>query len=103
MYDIVVDATDNVATRYLLSDACVLTSKPLVSGSALRFEGQVVTLSLEIVNSYSWWLWIISTIFKNGSSLLQIGLLGLFMKVLHSFIQNFYIAPFLYFCDGALL
>ncbi len=40
-YDIVVDATDNVATRYLLNDACVLLGKPLVSGSALRFEGQV--------------------------------------------------------------
>ncbi|XP_076442947.1 adenylyltransferase and sulfurtransferase MOCS3-like [Babylonia areolata] len=40
-YDIVLDATDNVATRYLLNDACVLSGKPLVSGSALRFEGQL--------------------------------------------------------------
>lgn len=35
------DATDNVATRYLINDACVLTGKPLVSGSALRFEGHL--------------------------------------------------------------
>lgn len=40
-YDIVVDATDNVATRYLLNDACVLLKKPLVSGSALQLEGQL--------------------------------------------------------------
>ncbi|XP_033646531.1 adenylyltransferase and sulfurtransferase MOCS3-like isoform X1 [Asterias rubens] len=40
-YDIVLDCTDNVATRYLLNDACVLAGKPLVSGSALRFEGQL--------------------------------------------------------------
>ena len=40
-YDIIADCTDNVATRYLLNDACVLLGKPLVSGSALRFEGQV--------------------------------------------------------------
>jgi len=40
-YDIVLDCTDNVATRYLLNDACVLAKKPLVSGSALRFEGQL--------------------------------------------------------------
>ncbi|KAH9499641.1 Molybdenum cofactor synthesis protein 3 [Bulinus truncatus] len=40
-YDIVLDATDNVATRYLLNDACVLAQKPLVSGSALKFEGQL--------------------------------------------------------------
>lgn len=40
-YDIVLDATDNVATRYLLNDACVFESKPLISGSALQFEGQL--------------------------------------------------------------
>lgn len=40
-YDIIVDATDNVATRYLLNDACVLLKKPLVSGSALQLEGQL--------------------------------------------------------------
>lgn len=40
-YDIILDATDNVATRYLLNDACVFSSKPLVSGSALQFEGQL--------------------------------------------------------------
>jgi molybdopterin/thiamine biosynthesis adenylyltransferase len=34
----VLDATDNVATRYLLNDACILAKKPLVSGSALRFK-----------------------------------------------------------------
>lgn len=40
-YDVVIDCTDNVATRYLLNDACVLLRKPLVSGSALQFEGQL--------------------------------------------------------------
>ena len=41
-FDIVVDASDNVATRYLINDACVLSGKVLVSGSALRFNGQLV-------------------------------------------------------------
>lgn len=40
-FDIVVDASDNVATRYLLNDACFLCKKPLVSGSALQMEGQL--------------------------------------------------------------
>ncbi|CAG0925481.1 unnamed protein product, partial [Notodromas monacha] len=40
-YDIVVDCSDNVPTRYLLNDACVLLNKPLVSGSALRYDGQL--------------------------------------------------------------
>lgn len=42
-YDVVVDATDNVVTRYLLSDACVLLDRVLVSGAALRLEGQLTT------------------------------------------------------------
>ncbi|KAJ6665613.1 hypothetical protein lerEdw1_001983 [Lerista edwardsae] len=41
-YDLVADCSDNVPTRYLLNDACVLAGKPLVSGSALRLEGQLV-------------------------------------------------------------
>ncbi|XP_078000860.1 adenylyltransferase and sulfurtransferase MOCS3-like [Glandiceps talaboti] len=40
-FDIILDCSDNVATRYLLNDACILSGKPLVSGSALRFEGQL--------------------------------------------------------------
>uniref|UniRef100_A0A915DKM1 Adenylyltransferase and sulfurtransferase MOCS3 homolog n=1 Tax=Ditylenchus dipsaci TaxID=166011 RepID=A0A915DKM1_9BILA len=40
-YDIVADCSDNVATRYLTNDACVLLQKPLVSGSALGWEGQL--------------------------------------------------------------
>ena len=41
-HDIVMDCTDNLATRYLLNDACAACGPiPLVSGSALRFEGQM--------------------------------------------------------------
>uniref|UniRef100_A0A6B2LAQ4 Rhodanese domain-containing protein n=1 Tax=Arcella intermedia TaxID=1963864 RepID=A0A6B2LAQ4_9EUKA len=39
-YDIVLDCSDNVPTRYLVNDAAVLLKKPLVFGSALGFEGQ---------------------------------------------------------------
>ena len=40
-YDIIVDGTDNFATRYLVNDACVLLKKPYVWGSIYRFDGQV--------------------------------------------------------------
>ncbi|MBW3086624.1 putative adenylyltransferase/sulfurtransferase MoeZ [Austwickia sp. TVS 96-490-7B] len=40
-YDVVVDATDNFPTRYLLSDACVVVGRPLVWGAVSRFDGQV--------------------------------------------------------------
>ncbi len=39
-YDLVVDGTDNFATRYLVNDACVLLGIPNVYGSIFRFEGQ---------------------------------------------------------------
>jgi molybdopterin/thiamine biosynthesis adenylyltransferase/rhodanese-related sulfurtransferase len=39
-YDIVVDGTDNLPTRYTASDACVLLGRPFVHGSVYRFEGQ---------------------------------------------------------------
>ncbi|WP_143965676.1 adenylyltransferase/sulfurtransferase MoeZ [Gordonia zhaorongruii] len=40
-YDLIVDGTDNFATRYLCNDAAILTDKPLVWGSIYRFDGQV--------------------------------------------------------------
>lgn len=40
-YDVVVDATDNFETRYLINDACVILNKPFVFASILGFEGQV--------------------------------------------------------------
>lgn len=40
-YDIIVDGSDNFATRYLVNDACVILNKPLVFGSIFKFEGQV--------------------------------------------------------------
>jgi molybdopterin/thiamine biosynthesis adenylyltransferase/rhodanese-related sulfurtransferase len=40
-YDIIVDATDNIAIKYLINDACLVTNKPMVYGSIFRFQGQV--------------------------------------------------------------
>lgn len=40
-YDVVIDGSDNFATRYLVNDACFFLGKPCVSASVLRFEGQL--------------------------------------------------------------
>ncbi len=40
-YDLVVDGSDNLPTRYLVNDACCFLGKPLVYGAIFRFEGQV--------------------------------------------------------------
>src|SRR5215204_5393543 len=42
-YDVILDGTDNFATRYLINDACVLLDKPNAHGSIFRFEGQATT------------------------------------------------------------
>jgi adenylyltransferase/sulfurtransferase len=40
-YDLVIDASDNFSTRYLVNDACVILKKPFISGALHGFEGQV--------------------------------------------------------------
>lgn len=42
-YDIILDCTDNVASRYLISDGCAILKKPLVAGAAIGFDGQLTT------------------------------------------------------------
>ena len=44
-FDLVVDGSDNFATRYLVNDACVLQKIPNVHGSIFRFEGQVTVFA----------------------------------------------------------
>lgn len=46
-YDVVLDCTDNVASRYLVGDACAVSRTPLVSGSAIGLEGQLTVYCLD--------------------------------------------------------
>ncbi|MEO9570705.1 MAG: HesA/MoeB/ThiF family protein [Polaribacter sp.] len=53
-FDIVVDGTDSLPTKYLLNDACVIKNKPLVYGSLYKFDGYVATFNvLQDNGSYS--------------------------------------------------
>ena len=53
-FDIVVDGTDSLPTKYLLNDACVLKNKPLVYGSLYKFDGYVASFNvLQKDGSYS--------------------------------------------------
>ena len=53
-YDIIVDGTDSLPTKYLLNDACVIKNKPLVYGSLYKFDGYVATFNvLQKDGSYS--------------------------------------------------
>lgn len=42
-YDLILDGSDRLSTRYLVNDACVILGKPLVSAAIHRFEGQLMT------------------------------------------------------------
>lgn len=44
-FDIVIDGTDNFATRYMINDACVLLGKTLIYGAISRFEGQLAVFN----------------------------------------------------------
>jgi adenylyltransferase/sulfurtransferase len=46
-YDIIVDCTDNLLSRYMISDACVIAKKPLVSGAALKMDGQLTVYNYD--------------------------------------------------------
>lgn len=49
--DLVVDASDNFATRFAVNEACVSTGTPLVSGAAIRMEGQVAVFRADLDDS----------------------------------------------------
>lgn len=46
VYDLVIDGSDNFATRYLVNDACVLLNKPLIYGAISQYEGQVAVFNV---------------------------------------------------------
>jgi adenylyltransferase/sulfurtransferase len=46
-HDVVVDASDNFPTRFLLNDACLLAGTPLSNGAVFRFEGQAATFRMD--------------------------------------------------------
>ncbi len=51
-YDIIVDAVDNIQTRYLLNDACYFADKPLVDGASIRFYGVIMTIIPKVSPCY---------------------------------------------------
>ncbi len=49
-YDIILDGTDNFASRYMINDACVLLGKPLVYGAVMQYQGQVAIFNVPGLN-----------------------------------------------------
>lgn len=51
-YDVIIDGSDNFATRYLVNDAAIITNKPIVYGAIYKFEGQVSVFNYQSGPSY---------------------------------------------------
>lgn len=49
-YEVIVDGSDNFATRYLLNDACVVMNKPYIYGAVFQYEGQVSSFNVLVDN-----------------------------------------------------
>jgi molybdopterin/thiamine biosynthesis adenylyltransferase/rhodanese-related sulfurtransferase len=86
-YDIILDGTDNFATRYLINDASILTNKPVVYGGIYKFEGQVSVFNYQNGPSYRC---LFPDIPKEGSipNCSDIGVLGVLPGIIGSMQAN---------------
>jgi len=86
-YDIIVDGSDNFATRYLVNDASIITNKPVVFGAIYKFEGQVSVFNYQDGPSYR-------CLFPNppkaGSvaNCSEVGVLGVLPGIIGSMLAN---------------
>ena len=81
-YDIMVDATDNLQTKYLINDVCQITNKPFVYGSIYKFQGQVSVFNYQNGPTYRCLFPDESTHSKNcvdaGVMGISVGIIGMF-------------------------
>jgi sulfur-carrier protein adenylyltransferase/sulfurtransferase len=86
-YDIIVDGSDNMATRYLINDVAILCDKPVVYGAIYKFEGQVSVFNYMDGPSYRC---LFPTPPKNGSiaNCSDIGVLGVLPGIIGSMQAN---------------
>ncbi len=99
-YDIIVDGTDNFATRYLINDAAILAQKPVVYGAIYKFEGQVSVFNFQNGPSYRC---LFSTIPKEDSvaNCSEVGVLGVLPGIIGGMQANEVLKMILGF-DGVL-
>ncbi|WP_223034214.1 HesA/MoeB/ThiF family protein [Hanstruepera marina] len=99
-YDIIVDGTDNFATRYLINDAAILNNKPSVYGAIYKFEGQVSVFNYNNGPSYRC---LFPTPPKEGSiaNCSEVGVLGVLPGIIGTMMANEVIKMVLNF-DGVL-
>lgn len=87
-FDVVVDATDNLETRYIINDTCVILNKPMVHGAIYKFEGQVSVFNYMEGPTYRCYNPLVDkSDFKNPSPG-NVGLLGVLPGITGSLMAN---------------
>lgn len=86
-YDVIVDATDNQETRYVISDACVTLNKPMVHGAIYKYEGLVSVFNYNGGPSYRAFNPPVSKDFKNPSPS-AVGFFGVLPGIIGTYMAN---------------
>jgi len=86
-FDIIVDATDNIKSRYIINDACVILNKPLVHGSIYKHEGAVAVFNYKGGPTYRCYNPETGEEFKNPLPS-QVGLFGVLPAITGSYMAN---------------
>ena len=84
-YDIMVDATDNLQTKYLINDACVVTNKPFVYGSIYKFQGQVSVFNYQNGPTYRC---LFPDEKSNSKNCVDLGVMGISVGIIGMFQAN---------------
>jgi molybdopterin/thiamine biosynthesis adenylyltransferase len=86
-FDIIVDATDNLDTRYIINDTCVILDKPMVHGSIYQYEALISVFNFKGGPTYRCYNPFESTEFKNPSPS-DVGLFGVLPGIAGTFMAN---------------
>jgi molybdopterin/thiamine biosynthesis adenylyltransferase len=87
-HDIVVDATDNYATRYIINDACVILNKPMVHGAIYKYESQVSVFNYQGGPTYRCYNPLDETIEHRNPPAAEVGLFGVLPGITGSLMAN---------------
>lgn len=87
-FDVIVDATDNLETRYIINDSCVILNRPMVHGSIYKYEGVVSVFNYDGGPTYRCYNpSSLNKIFKNPLPA-QVGLLGVLPGITGTYMAN---------------
>ncbi len=84
-HDIIVDATDNIKTRFLINDVCCMLEKPFVYGSVYKFEGQVAVFNYKGSATYRC---VFGNENLNSPNCIETGVLGVTVGIIGLFQAN---------------